>query len=116
MIDRQGPRDKSMWLVGPDVEGERLMHAIPDYLILAELVESLLGQGRVRALKPVADDAKSLFDGGDDRKLLPLGTAALCSLGHGQDVREWKWVYIWPSRPEEQGSTNDWFVEEMING
>lgn len=49
--------------VGPDVEGERLTHGIPDYLMLGKLIESLLGQGRVRALKPVADHGKSLFNG-----------------------------------------------------
>ncbi|KAK9422446.1 hypothetical protein SUNI508_04802 [Seiridium unicorne] len=113
---RHHPRHKNSWLVGPGLEAEVGMHAVPDYPILAKLVDQLLERGRLRVLKPAADDGKRLFTGGDDRKLLPLGVVVLCFLEDGQDVWEWKGVYTWPSRPDEQAPTFDWFVEEMVIG
>ncbi|KAF2099167.1 hypothetical protein NA57DRAFT_76399 [Rhizodiscina lignyota] len=77
---------------GQDIPEDAEVYGFPDAALAFETIAEILGDARVRVLKPAADDGRSLYIGGDDRGDY---TGAVAAITASKDQgRSWHWLGV----------------------
>ena len=96
--------------MNPHIDPDMEVYEQPDTAAACDLIaESLNSGGKVRVLRPLAEDGITPYEGGSDRGEQYGLTAAICISGDDGETWKWQGVFQWL----ESASHPAWTVKEM---